>query len=215
MVVTDRRLARRQATKEEILEAAWRQIAEVGVGELSLRRVAADVGMRAPSLYVYFPSKNALYDALFADAAAEFQERYRRAVSAPDPEAALRAGLACYLRFALENPGKFQLHFQRPVPSFQPSEASFDIARDTYELFRHSLERMVEARKLHPRVLEQRSLDLLTAISSGLASQQLSNEPDASFAKGRWTSLVDEVIDMQKMFFAPDVNKSRRATGKE
>jgi AcrR family transcriptional regulator len=209
MVVEDRRSIRRQETIRELLDLAWRQIAEVGVGELSLRQLARDVGMQAPSLYVYFPSKNALYDALFADAAIEFQDGYRAATSARDAEEAVLEGLRFYLRFGLENPGKYQLHFQRPVPGFTPSEESFAIARETYELFVGTLRRMVEAGKLDARVLEQRSLDLLTAMSSGLASQQLANEPDATFEKGRWTSLAPTVFEMQKLFFVP------RGRGKE
>jgi AcrR family transcriptional regulator len=212
MAVVDRRLARRQETIQEIIEAAWRQIAEVGVGELSLRRLARDVGMQPPSLYVYFPSKNALYDALYADAATEFQKGHRKAVSDPDPEMALRASLANYMRFALENPGKFQLHFQRPVPGFEPSKSSFAIAQETYALLVAAVRRMVDAGLFHPRALEQPSLDLLTAMSSGLASQQLSNEPGATFETGRWTSIIPTVIDMQKKFFAPDGKQKRRET---
>jgi AcrR family transcriptional regulator len=203
VAIEDRRQARRQETIRDILDAAWRQVDEVGIGELSLRRLAEAVGMRAPSLYVYFPSKDALYDALFADAARDFQERYREAVAHPDPERAVREGLECYLRFALEYPGKFQLHFQRPVPSFEPSPDSFAIAQETYALFVSTVKRMVDAGGLGPRVLEQRGLDLLTAMSSGLASQQLSNEPHATFGQGRWTSLTDDAIEMQKLFFAP------------
>jgi AcrR family transcriptional regulator len=36
-----------------------------GLAALTLRDVAAKVGMRPPSLYSYFPSKNAIYDAMF------------------------------------------------------------------------------------------------------------------------------------------------------
>lgn len=206
----DRRVRRRQATIREIVGAAWSQIEEVGVGQLSLRRLARSVGMQPPSLYVYFPSKNALYDALFADAAEEFHAGYRDAVAVDDPEDALLAGLSFYVRFALEHPGKFQLHFQRPVPGFNPSEESFAIARATYALFVATLERNVEAGVLDRRVLEARSLDLLTAISSGLASQQLSNDPDATFETGRWTSLVRDALEMQKLLFAPTSARRRK-----
>ena len=39
---------------------------EYGVGGLSLGEVARRMGLRTPSLYVYFDSKNAVYDAVFA-----------------------------------------------------------------------------------------------------------------------------------------------------
>src|SRR5262245_31752917 len=62
----DRRAARREAAKAEILDAAWALVREHGLAALSLRDLAARVGMRAPSLYQYFPSKHAIYDAMFA-----------------------------------------------------------------------------------------------------------------------------------------------------
>src|SRR4051812_5035107 len=63
----DRRAVRHAATKREILDAAWALSRGRGLAGWALRDVAEAVGMRAPSLYVYFASKNALYDAMFAD----------------------------------------------------------------------------------------------------------------------------------------------------
>ena len=174
-----------------------------GAGRLSLRQLARELGVTAPSLYVYFDSKHALYDALFKDAARMFQDRYREAIAHPDPETALRRALVCYLRFALEKPAPYQLHFQRPVPGFIPSESSFDLARETYELFSATVSRAVDAGVLGRRALTRRGLDLLTAVSAGLAAQQLSNEPEADFATGRWTQLIDDAIEMQKRYFSP------------
>ncbi|TMK84168.1 MAG: helix-turn-helix transcriptional regulator, partial [Actinobacteria bacterium] len=61
----DRRAERREATKAEILDAAWEVVRAEGLAALSLRDLAAKVGMRAPSLYSYFDSKHAIYDAMF------------------------------------------------------------------------------------------------------------------------------------------------------
>src|SRR3954463_14228493 len=77
----DRRLARHTATKQEIVAAAWRLARERGLGGWALRDVAEAVGMRAPSLYVYFDSKNALYDAMFADGNAELLRRVEAAAA--------------------------------------------------------------------------------------------------------------------------------------
>src|SRR5256885_16808068 len=65
-VPLDRRHRRRLETIEEVLDHAVRIMAEDGVAGLSLGEIARRMGIRTPSLYVYFPSKNALYDALFA-----------------------------------------------------------------------------------------------------------------------------------------------------
>src|SRR6476619_4767063 len=62
----DRRQRRRLETIEEIVDVAVEVMTEHGVGGLSLGEVARRIGMRTPSLYVYFDSKNAVYDAVFA-----------------------------------------------------------------------------------------------------------------------------------------------------
>src|SRR3954470_19318775 len=64
--VGDRRQRRRLETIEEIVDVAVEVMTEQGVGGLSLGEVARRMGMRTPSLYVYFESKNAVYDAVFA-----------------------------------------------------------------------------------------------------------------------------------------------------
>src|SRR3954452_20342342 len=64
--VGDRRQRRRLETIEEIIDVAVEVMTEHGVGGLSLGEVARRMDMRTPSLYVYFDSKNAVYDAVFA-----------------------------------------------------------------------------------------------------------------------------------------------------
>src|SRR3954453_10022798 len=64
-VPVDRRQRRRLETIEEVLDIAVAIMAEEGVAGLSLGEIARRMGIRPPSLYVYFPSKHALYDALF------------------------------------------------------------------------------------------------------------------------------------------------------
>ena len=54
----DRRAERREATKAEIVDAAWELARAEGLGAISLRDIARAVGMQAPSLYGYFASKH-------------------------------------------------------------------------------------------------------------------------------------------------------------
>ena len=62
---TDRRARRRQETIEEILDIARDVMTEEGVNGLSLAEVARRLGVQPPSLYKYFPSLMAIYDAIF------------------------------------------------------------------------------------------------------------------------------------------------------
>src|SRR6202167_4153506 len=63
----DRRARRRQETIHEILDIARHVMTEEGVNGLSLAEVARRLGVQPPSLYKYFPSLMAIYDALFLE----------------------------------------------------------------------------------------------------------------------------------------------------
>jgi AcrR family transcriptional regulator len=59
---SDRRLRRRSAVRERILDAAWWPARRDGVAAMSLRNLAREVDLTRPALYSDFASKNALYD---------------------------------------------------------------------------------------------------------------------------------------------------------
>ena len=95
----DRQAERREATRQEILTAAWAVAREQGLAQLTLREVAERVGMRAPSLYTHFASKHAIYDAMFADAWTQYLEVYEaRSVESGSARAVSAAGCPGILR---------------------------------------------------------------------------------------------------------------------
>jgi AcrR family transcriptional regulator len=59
-------IQRHEQTRRDIVDASWALARERGLTGWALRDVADVLGMRAPSLYVYVDSKNAIYDAVFA-----------------------------------------------------------------------------------------------------------------------------------------------------
>ncbi len=67
---------RREATRREILDAAWAMARESGLTQITLRDVADRVGMQAPSLYGHFASKMAIYDAMFGEAWGEYEATF-------------------------------------------------------------------------------------------------------------------------------------------
>jgi AcrR family transcriptional regulator len=196
--VRDRRAERHAATKAEILGAAWELARTDGLAGLSLRDLARAVGMRAPSLYSYFESKVAIYDAMFAQGAAEFLDGQRQLALSGDALADLKVGVHFFVGFCTSDPVRYQLLFQRTIPDFEPSPESFAIAVEGLEATRDRLGTM--------GFTEPRVLDLLTAIGIGLTDQQISNDPGGD----RWVRLVDEAMEM---FFthASNRNPSGRA----
>src|SRR3954451_16554173 len=120
-----RRDRRREATKAEILDAAWDLVREHGLAALALRDLAARVGMRAPSLYQYFDSKHAIYDAMFGQASRDALAVADRDISSTDRHAVLREAARRVFEFATSDPARAQLLFQRTIPGFEPSPESF------------------------------------------------------------------------------------------
>ena len=183
----DRRRARHAGTKREIVDAAWRLAREQGLGAWSLRDVADAVGMRAPSLYGYFPSKDAVFDAMFADGCAALLSRIESAAAEAEgrpAQAVLQLGATMFFDFCTEDPARYQLLFLRTLPGFEPSEASYALARAAIDGV---------SRVLGPLGLDSpENVDLWTALTVGLVTQQLSNEPGGD----RWRRLVVPAVDM-------------------
>ena len=195
---TDRRTARRQATKAEILDAAWDLVREHGLGALALRDLAARVGMRAPSLYQYFASKHAIYDAMFAQGAQTGLETMTADITSDDPRAALREGAHRFFEFATSDPARAQLLFQRTIPGFVPSPEAYAPAIATLELTR--------ARLAALGITDPDATDMWTALISGLVNQQIANDPGGT----RWARLIDRTVDM----YLADVASRTPATTK-
>src|SRR5438874_13722738 len=100
----DRQAERREATRAEILEAAWALARENGLAGVSLRDVAARIGMRPPSLYWYFDSKHAIYDAMFADGNRALLARMDETEWPTEPRALLRQLGGGFVEFGVEGP---------------------------------------------------------------------------------------------------------------
>jgi AcrR family transcriptional regulator len=117
-----RKERRLQATRDEIREAAWAHVAEHGAYALSLRAVAASIGLSAPALYRYFPSKNHLVTALIVEAfesLAEAQDAALRVRPAASWQDRLRELGLAYRAWALARPAAFYLIFGDPVPGYE------------------------------------------------------------------------------------------------
>jgi len=85
----DRRAERHEATRREILDAAWDLVRADGLGSLAMRDLGARVGMRAQSLYAYFPSKYAIFDAMFAESNRDLLHRLTELEPTRDPNEGL------------------------------------------------------------------------------------------------------------------------------
>ena len=180
----DRRHARHQATKREILDAAWKMVRDDGVNALSLRALARVVDMEPQSLYTYFTSKHSVYDHLFADGNRELLARFDRLEVSGDFRRDLHAVAQLFVTFAAEDQARYELLFLRTIPDFEPSPESYAIAVEVFSRGRSILTGV----GLH----DPEDFDLWTALISGLSSQQLANDPGGD----RYIMLIDNAVAM-------------------
>jgi AcrR family transcriptional regulator len=187
----DVRSRKRDWTRAEILAAAWELVRAEGVAALSLRELAARVGMRAPSLYTYFPSKNDLYDAMYAQGMRQFAEAMSGSPPGHTARETLRNRARTFVSSAVQDPFRYELLFERPIPAFVPSAESLAIGLTALAATR----KVAEAAGLRG----QRAFDLFMATMRGLVGMQIANEPGGD----RWAGLVDEVVDILVAHYAP------------
>jgi AcrR family transcriptional regulator len=140
--------------------------------------------MQAPSLYSYFDSKAAIYDAMFSSGNQAFLDRIKAVALAPEPVVRLTQMADAFIAFSLEDPVRHQLLFQRTIPGFEPSSASYAGAVEVLDITRELLAGI--------GITSPEALDTWTALVTGLVDQQVSNDPGGD----RWTRLVPEVAEM-------------------
>jgi AcrR family transcriptional regulator len=179
----DGRAQRHQVSRDRILAATWVIARRQGLGAWTLRDVADAVAMRAPSLYVYFDSKNALYDAMFADGYQQLLAVIDATSTDGPPVEVQRRAAHLFFNFSVADPARFQLLFLRTLPGFVPSAPSYSLAQRVLD----KLGAVLRAAGAGSAA----QIDLWTAVLTGLASQQISNDPGGH----RWQQLVDPAVD--------------------
>jgi len=180
----DRRAERREATRREILDIAWTIARRDGIAALTLREVADVMGMRPPSLYSHFESKNAIYDAMFAEAWQELHEAFVSASFPADPRRSLLAEAELFFDYSVSDLARYQLMNVRVMHDFEPSEGAYAFSVKSFERLREAMR--------DKGVRAQADIDLWTSILAGATSQQLANDPGGT----RWRRQLPRLVDM-------------------
>lgn len=179
----DRRARRRAAKSARIIAEAWSSAQRDGLAGLSLRDLADRVDLQQPSLYAYFESKLDLYGSMFQDGQQQLLDRCLAREPLADPREELVAIVEDLVRFSGEDPVRHQLLFQRTIPGFEPSDAAMEPSRQFV--------RLISERLRTAGVEGQSEVDLFSALVSGLAHQQVANDPGGD----RWVALARRVVE--------------------
>lgn len=183
----DWKAERRELTRSRIVDAAWALAREHGLSGFTLRQVARHVGMQAPSLYSHFDSRNAIIDAMFAQAwqeCLETLEAHAPAEHGEDVRGWLRSIAHTYFDFCVSDPVRNQIMNARAVPDFVPSAEAYAPAVEV-------LDRLKAEVAVHG-ITRGEDIDLWTALIGGLVDAQLANDPGGD----RWARLLDRAVDM-------------------
>jgi len=208
----DRRARRRQETIEEILAIAAQVMTEEGVNGLSLSEVARRLGVKPPSIYKYFDSIMAIYDALFEGGQLANLEVMRTAMAHAEPGLdALAAGLEASGRWALSHPATAQLLFWRPVPSFEPTPEAMAPSFEMVRLQRQALADAVFAKQLGPGGDSDEALYLTSVLVSGVLGQAMANEPGVPWGEGRFSPLLPKLLGLLGALYPPEPARRRRS----
>ena len=118
-----------------LIAATATEIERIGYENLSLRELAASLGVSRAAPYRHFADRRALLAALATDGFDQLAAIYRKAAGKP-PEIRLTASGRAYLAFAAERPQLFRLMFASDLFGALPLDPKLTKAATTcYEVF--------------------------------------------------------------------------------
>jgi AcrR family transcriptional regulator len=181
-----------QATRDALLVAAGRILAEEGAAALTMRRLAAEVGATTSAIYALFGSKQEVVRAMYLEGF-EHLTRLEAEVDEADPVGRIRALAFAYRRAALDRPHLYQVMFSCPVPDFVPTEEDTEIGLASLMILRDAVQEAVAAQAI------QGDVDTLTvamwSLVHGLASLELNGSLGHKTDPDRvWQTGVDTIL---------------------
>lgn len=111
-------------TRTRLLNAAADMIASSPGEEVSLRAVCDAAGVKMPTLYHFFGSKQGLIEAVIERGFDMYLEAKASTESSGDPIKDIRAGWDAHVDFGLANPGFYTLMYGKVRPGYSPAAQS-------------------------------------------------------------------------------------------
>jgi AcrR family transcriptional regulator len=143
---------------EDIVSGAIALIDRAGTQEaVTLRAVAREIGIAAPSIYAHFPGREAIVMAVVTRVFDELTEAITRGVASAgqDPVSRLVAGCEAYVAFGLEHPERYGVLFSerriatvdycKPVPIGPDGMPVLEFGAESFALLVTSIEDCVRA----------------------------------------------------------------------
>ncbi len=136
-----RRMADEQNARTRTLDAAARLLGSQGPAGLSVRAIAAEAGLSTMGIYHYFGGKDGIVEALYVDGFQGLEDALAAVPRTADPLADIEELALAYATYARNRPTYYEIMFSRPVPGFQPSQASISRAMRSWRAFADTFDR--------------------------------------------------------------------------
>jgi AcrR family transcriptional regulator len=108
-----------EAVKGKILESALSLMCEDGFDGLSMRKLAARLGMTAANIYNYYKNKDELYLVIQTNGFQMLVDRFDAISGSPlPPSEKICAMMRAYIDFGIENPDYYEIMFCRNTPKY-------------------------------------------------------------------------------------------------
>lgn len=160
-----------------------------------MRRIAAAVGVSPTALYVYFPDKDAILEAISEACFAEMLAVLEASQIPVAPvQERFRAGLRAYVTFGLTHPDEYRLIFLcgRDAPSSRNHCDSIAAADHSFAILQRSIEEMMQAGLFRPAPSEPMA-EAIWACLHGITALLLDKGPHLNTPQNQ---LIDQVIDL-------------------
>jgi len=176
-----------EITGPRIRDAALRLFAEQGYAAISMRQLAAEVGVQAGALYVYSPDKQSLLFSLMRDHMAARQAAWNSVAKPPGPVAQLEAFVKFHIAFQIDNAMAVQLCHLEQRSLDNANKAAFDAMRREYQTALEQILRQGHGEKLFTFADPQIVTKALMAMLSGIGQWY---RPDGKLSRDRIERII-------------------------
>jgi len=164
------------------------------VDSVTIRAIAAAVGVTPPSIYLHFPDRDALIVAVCERHFEVFDAVIQQAgATTDDPLESLRRRGRAYVRFGLENPEPYRILFMTRTGGERRREAGSDAGLRAFQHLVDAVQRAIDAgafRRVDPFLAATGVWTAVHGITSLLISVPQFPWPDID-------ALIDHVYDLQ------------------
>jgi AcrR family transcriptional regulator len=195
------------AARDRLLLAATQLLDEAAGGPVSTREITERAGVRAPTLYHHFGSKQALLDAVVSHGFKEFLRSRRARGDSDDPLEDVRAGWDSHVSFGLEFPGAYA-HIYGNVKPGVPCGVTEDVRAHLLEALQPAA---IQGRlRVAPAEAATRILAACSGVTLTLI-QQSAAERDLGLSEGMRESVLASISHVSKGMAALHTPGARQA----